>query len=133
MLQPCFVLHYKRWLTHLGSFVGKNEFTEARLLGSELEGLRKPSEGCCLGALGPEYSEGRQPPHFGEELSTIIHFWGEARGRDDIPFSGPPGDPVGGSFWSSFGGHFGAHFGPRIELWSEGKIEQKREPKLGSS
>ena len=101
----------------------------------ELELLRKPSEGPkdVIGALGPGDSEGRQPPHFGEDLSTIIHFLGEARGCDDIPFSGPPGDPVGGSFWSSFGGHFGAHFGPRIELWSEGEIEHKREPKLGSS
>ena len=86
-----------------------------------------------FGALGPEYSEDRQPPHFEEELSAIIHFWGEGAAPGHIPFSAPSGDPVWGSFWTSFGGHFGAHFGPRIELWSEGEIEHEREPKLGSS
>ena len=86
-----------------------------------------------FGALGPELSEDRQPPHFEEELSAIIHIWGEGAGSGGTPFSVPSGDPVRGSFWSSFGGHFGAHFGPRIELWSEVEIEQKREPKLGSS
>ena len=98
----------------------------------ELELLRSHPKD-VIGALGPGDSEGRQPPHFGEELLTIIHFLGEARGWGAGPFSGPPGDPVGGSFWSSFGGHFGAQFGPRIELWSDRQIEQKRESQLGSS
>ena len=110
------------------------KFTEARTgrLRRELELLRSHPKD-VIGALVPGASEGRQPPHFGEELCSIIHFLGEARGSGDIPFSGPPGDPVGGRIRTSFREHFGAHFGPRIELWSEGEIEHKREPKLGSS
>ena len=109
-------------------------FTEARIgrLPPRAGVVAKPSEGCNR-STGTCVAEGRQPPHFGEELSTIIHFWGEGAAPGHIPFSAPSGDPVWGSFWTSFGGHFGAHFGPRIELWSEGEIEHKREPKLGSS
>ena len=85
----------------------------------ELELLRSHPKD-VMGALVPGASEGRQPPHFGEELFTIIHFLGEARGCGDIPFSGPPGDPVGSRIRTSVREHSGPHFGAIIELWSCG-------------